>query len=476
MKRKKFLGVILLFLVLPIPAVLAQTSTVEMEYDNERPLHAPKKVNNIDYQYDLNGNLVNDGERVISWNQDNMPTRIEKDGKIVEFFYDADGRKIAKKIGENKTVYVNQYYQLSASNSQLSPVKYYFAGNRRIAQSTEILICFHQDQLGSTILTTDSDSQPKGEILIYFPYGNTTSNQPSAISNYLFTDQELDQETGLYNYKARLYNPQTGSFISGDILDRELGNSQKLNRYAYVEGNPVRFTDPSGLQVPDGDVLSEELWLKMLSRERNRQKEPSIPVAPQAPVEQASFEFALEFALFMKGKFPGVGVTAELWEAVQPEAEELFGEKVTDAITQSVGQFPYLQCLGFTRACVRAMGGDLPAFGEGPERIGIAFAGSAWHGSAEIEKGVFEVEAGDILFYRRKTDGDFSNHWAVVSGQTDSSVTLIEAMGTSFRFGEISAPAGGIMVNERTFDLSTGSPTGTSSERIVDWGFYRLSL
>ncbi len=117
---EKFVVDILIVAVLVQPVGLvsvAYAETVEMEYSDPDHLHAPHQVN-IDgqestYQYDANGNLVNDEERVISWNQDNLPTRIEKDGEVIEFFYDADGRRVVKRFGENKTVYINDYYQQS---------------------------------------------------------------------------------------------------------------------------------------------------------------------------------------------------------------------------------------------------------------------------------------------------------------------------------------------------------------------------
>ena len=219
-----------------VSPVLAET--VEMRYSDLDHLHAPKVVNGVIYQYDANGNLVNDRERVISWNQDNLPTRIEKDGKVVEFFYDANGQRIVKRSDQRTQTYVDVRYQLSTINNQQSVSKYYFA-NGRIAQSVDDNLTFlHQDHLGSTVLSTDSNSQKIADPLSYFPYGRSTNNEQLAMSNYLFTGQELDDELDLYNYNARLYNPTTGSFISADPV-------QGPNRYAYAKDNPIHRPDRS---------------------------------------------------------------------------------------------------------------------------------------------------------------------------------------------------------------------------------------
>ncbi len=76
------------------------------------------------------------------------------------------------------------------------------------------------------------------------------------VSNYKFTDQEHDPETGLYNYDARLYDPVIGGFISVDPIAQEnikqtnkhLFDPRMLNRYSYVRNNPLNFVDPDGYE------------------------------------------------------------------------------------------------------------------------------------------------------------------------------------------------------------------------------------
>jgi RHS repeat-associated protein len=51
---------------------------------------------------------------------------------------------------------------------------------------------------------------------------------------------------GIYHYGARFYSPKLGIFLSADTIVPNAANPQAFNRYSYVYGNPLRYTDPSG--------------------------------------------------------------------------------------------------------------------------------------------------------------------------------------------------------------------------------------
>jgi RHS repeat-associated protein len=60
--------------------------------------------------------------------------------------------------------------------------------------------------------------------------------------------QYFDEETGLhYNY-FRDYDPLTGRYVHSDPIGLEGG----LNPYLYAEGDPLRYSDPLGLQANTG--------------------------------------------------------------------------------------------------------------------------------------------------------------------------------------------------------------------------------
>jgi RHS repeat-associated protein len=79
----------------------------------------------------------------------------------------------------------------------------------------------------------------------YRPYGECLQSQGILGTDKRFTGQRLDN-TGLYYYGARYYDPTIGRFISADTIVPNPANPQTLNRYAYCLNNPLKYTDPSG--------------------------------------------------------------------------------------------------------------------------------------------------------------------------------------------------------------------------------------
>jgi hypothetical protein len=54
---------------------------------------------------------------------------------------------------------------------------------------------------------------------------------------------------------ARWYDPALGRWISPDTIVPDSKNPQNLNRYLYVNNNPVRYTDPTGHCIFGLDTL-----------------------------------------------------------------------------------------------------------------------------------------------------------------------------------------------------------------------------
>ncbi len=152
---------------------------------------------------------------------------------------------------------------LQGQFSKLTGITLYTYGLGLISESSEKsgYLVYHFDQLGSTKRITDKDGKTVytmnygsyGELFgIKDAKGNLVNFKDNPIA-FLYNGQYgivTDQNTLTY-MRARYYNPEIKRFLNQDVLTGSIGNSQSLNRYSYVQGNPIRFTDPFGL-CPDG--------------------------------------------------------------------------------------------------------------------------------------------------------------------------------------------------------------------------------
>src|SRR5699024_3141644 len=61
-----------------------------------------------------------------------------------------------------------------------------------------------------------------------------------------YTGHVNDPDTGLVYMQARYYDPKIGRFLSPDPVTFSPNQPQHFNRYWYGNGNPYKYTDPTG--------------------------------------------------------------------------------------------------------------------------------------------------------------------------------------------------------------------------------------
>lgn len=107
------------------------------------------------------------------------------------------------------------------------------------------------DHLGSTSVLVNQNGTLNATNY-YYPYGDNRGGSQSTLTAKRFTGQYHEAGIGLYYYNARWYDSRLGRFTQADTIVPNPASSMSLNRYMYVAGNPLRYTDPSGHCIPEG--------------------------------------------------------------------------------------------------------------------------------------------------------------------------------------------------------------------------------
>ena len=170
----------------------------------------------------------------------------------ISYEYDAENNRISQTENGAKTEYV-----VDSNSSSLTRIltaekegdtTYYIYGIGLIAQENgnEYLI-YHFNNIGSTEAVTNIDGEIV-ETFDYGPYGELLSENKCGIM-FLYNGElgVATDSNGLYYMRARYYNPEIKRFINQDVMTGSIVNTPTLNRYAYVNGNPISLNDPFGL-------------------------------------------------------------------------------------------------------------------------------------------------------------------------------------------------------------------------------------
>ena len=104
---------------------------------------------------------------------------------------------------------------------------------------------FHQDAPGSVTALSDAAGE-MAATYAYDPFGNVLNSSGSVASPLGFGGRPYDPLSGLYDYRARQYDPADGRFLSREPVPGSRFFPQTLQPYAYVFNNPLRYIDPTG--------------------------------------------------------------------------------------------------------------------------------------------------------------------------------------------------------------------------------------
>jgi len=204
------------------------------------------------------------------WDAQNRLTQLQTsdgdDSTTITFSYDPFNRRIHKQcvaiLDEETTTTTTQYvYDGEDIVLQLQTITYDDATLATTTTETRFIhgpgideplamvedgdtYYYHAGGLGSIVAMTD-DSLNIVQHYSYDSFGSPTSTDPDFSQPYTFTGREWDDETELYFYRARYYDPSAGRFIAKDPIGFAGGD---VNLYGYVRNDPINWIDPWGFE------------------------------------------------------------------------------------------------------------------------------------------------------------------------------------------------------------------------------------
>jgi RHS repeat-associated protein len=215
------------------------------------------------YTYDSSGNVMSDGTATFTYNDAGRMSSVTKAAVMTTYAFNALGQRVKKSTGGSSTYFaydeagrlIGEYDSSGALIQETVWLENIPVATLRPNGGNVSVFYVHTDHLN----TPRRISRPSDNSVIWRwdsdPFGSSAANQDpdgdsaQFVYNLRFAGQYFDVETGLHHNYFRDYDPATGRYVQSDPIGLAAG----INTFGYVEGNPIRYADPFGLDAEDAD-------------------------------------------------------------------------------------------------------------------------------------------------------------------------------------------------------------------------------
>jgi RHS repeat-associated protein len=200
------------------------------------------------YTYDANGNALSDASgKQYTWDFENRLVQVVNPGVgTTTFKYDPFGRRIQKSGSLGVTNYLydgeNIIEEIDSSGNLLARYTQSAWMDQPLAELRSGTTSYYEADGLNSITSLSGSVGALASTYTYDSFGKLTVSTGTLTNPFRFTARESDLETGIYDYRARYYDQNTGRFLSEDpkiLADTASG-------YPYVRNNPVSLVDPRG--------------------------------------------------------------------------------------------------------------------------------------------------------------------------------------------------------------------------------------
>jgi len=241
------------------PPLVAQVAN--LSYDDADQISAPG------YAYDARGRQTAAPGKTFTYDGANRLTSVTASGSTATFTYNGLGDLRTRTVDGATAHYYHNYAlglnPIVAETVDLSGFVNLtgLAGYKRfyvytpagsllysIEPGSGAVRFYHSDRLGSTLFLTDG-AGGVSDAYAYDPYGNLLDHSGTSDQPFTYVGAygvRYEPVGGLYDMRARFYDPATARFLTRDPVWPVLTDLHSLSPYAYAAQSPLHYIDPLG--------------------------------------------------------------------------------------------------------------------------------------------------------------------------------------------------------------------------------------
>ncbi len=239
------------------------TTTNTFDAADELTQSVPSSGSPTGYTYDANGNQLTAGGRTNTFNLPGLLTGTTTSSGHVDYSYDPAGSRLTATTSTGTTRYA---WDPNSGDANLPDLV-----DETLPDGTIRATDWLTPTLPTAITLTGSGSSTVRDYLLtdpqhsvdamlsptgtitggysYDPFGNSSgsSGSDAGLNQLRYTAAYLDPVTGVYDNRARSYDPVQGRFTSTDPLLPDVSSPYSAS-YGYADSNPLTQWDPTGLR------------------------------------------------------------------------------------------------------------------------------------------------------------------------------------------------------------------------------------
>ena len=229
------------------------------------------------YSYDANGNTTetSNGTTTTTFTYDSQNRLVKQNAGTsgeIDIVYDGAGNKVSETVNGVTTKYLidsnnpTGYSQIVEEVVNGVVTRRYTVGHWVISETQNIsgtwATSFYGYDGHNSVRFLTNSAGAVTDNYTFDAFGNKIAGAGTTPNQILYSGEFLDPGTGNYDLRARVYNENTGTFLTRDTYAGQNGDPITLHQYLYAGADPVMNLDPTGMYTQgEGfeahDVISE---------------------------------------------------------------------------------------------------------------------------------------------------------------------------------------------------------------------------